>query len=113
VYRLFLPLSQALRLVLLAIGNECRNVTALIHQLQLPHLSLTQQAEILAELLSATIHLHTHCDAQFQDLIAEEMEMLPDSDDNNRSVATLLTGSDRSTPNSIILFLKALQVPES
>ncbi|MDX2214327.1 MAG: hypothetical protein SFY66_13640 [Oculatellaceae cyanobacterium bins.114] len=63
------------------LGNECRNVTALINQLQLPHLTATQQAEILAELLSATIHLHVHCDHDFQELIANEMETLPDDDE--------------------------------
>jgi len=76
--------NSTLKVLISELGDECRNVTALIHQLQLPHLSPTQQAEILAELLSATIHLHTHCDAQFQDLIAEEMETLPDSDETDQ-----------------------------
>lgn len=74
--------NSTLRVLISELGDECRTVTALIHQLQLPHLSATQQAEILAELLSATIHLHAHCDDQFQDLIAEEMETLPDSDED-------------------------------
>jgi hypothetical protein len=60
------------------LGEECRNITTLIHQLQLPHLTPQQQAEILAEFLAATIHLHTHCGDEFQSLIADEMETLPD-----------------------------------
>ena len=64
------------------LGDECQNVTALIHQLQLPHLSYTQQAEILAELLSAAIHLNVRCGEEFQALITNEMEKLPDDEDN-------------------------------
>jgi hypothetical protein len=78
------PISIAnptLNVLIAELGDECRNVTALIHQLQLPHLTATQQAEILAELLAATVHLHTHCDETFQDLIAQEMETLPDDDE--------------------------------
>ncbi len=63
------------------LGAECQNVTALIHQLQLPHLSARQQSEILAELLAATIHLNTHCGDDFQARIASEMENLPDDDE--------------------------------
>ena len=39
------------------------------------------EADILAELLSATIHLNVHCGDDFQELIAEEMEKLPDNDE--------------------------------
>jgi len=63
------------------LGSECENVTALIYQLQSPHLSDRQQAEILAELLTATIHLNVHCEEEFQTLIAQEMETLPDDDE--------------------------------
>jgi hypothetical protein len=35
----------------------------------------------LAELLSATIRLNVHCGDDFQNLIAEEMEKLPDDDE--------------------------------
>ncbi|NER23474.1 MAG: hypothetical protein F6J96_22780 [Symploca sp. SIO1C2] len=63
------------------LGSECENVTALIYQLQSPHLSDRQKAEILAELLSATIHLNVHCEEEFQTLIAQEMETLPDDDE--------------------------------
>lgn len=63
------------------LGAECQNVTALIYQLQSPHLSPRQQAEILAELLTAAIHLNVHCGEDFQSLIAQEMETLPDEDE--------------------------------
>lgn len=63
------------------LGSECENVTALIYQLQSPHLSGRQQAEILADLLAAAIHLNVHCGEEFQTLIAQEMETLPDDDE--------------------------------
>jgi hypothetical protein len=53
----------------------------LVNQLQLPSLTVNQQAEILAELLAAAVHLHNHCDEDFQTLIIEEMENLPDDQD--------------------------------
>jgi hypothetical protein len=59
------------------LGTECAQVQALINQLQLPSLTANQQAEILAELLAAAVHLHTHCDEDFQTLIANEIENLP------------------------------------
>ncbi len=71
-------ISPILSTLISELGTECQNVTALIHQLQLPRLSPTQQAEILAELLAAAIHFQTHCGEDFQALIAEEMEKLPD-----------------------------------
>lgn len=74
--------NSTLSTLIKELGDECQNVTALIHQLQLPHLSSTQQAEILAELLSAAIHLNVHCGEDFQALIAKEMENLPDDEDN-------------------------------
>jgi len=73
--------SSTLRTLITELGSECQNITALIYQLQSPHLSARQQAEILAELLSATIHLNVHCGDDFQELIAEEMEKLPDNDE--------------------------------
>jgi hypothetical protein len=53
-------------------------IQALVNQLQLPSLTVNQQSEILAELLAAAVHLHNHCDEDFQTLIIEEMENLPD-----------------------------------
>ncbi|MBH8573494.1 hypothetical protein I8752_10790 [Nostocaceae cyanobacterium CENA369] len=62
------------------LGIECGRVQALINQLLLPSLTTNQQAEILAELLAAAVHLHTHCDEDFQMLIADELEKLPDDE---------------------------------
>jgi hypothetical protein len=74
------PLSlqtNTLEVLVAELGEECQNVLTLIHQLQLPSLSLTQKVDILAELNAAIIHLHAHCNEDFQDLIAEEIEQLP------------------------------------
>ncbi|MEG4026316.1 hypothetical protein [Microcoleus sp. S13C4] len=65
------------------LGTECQNVITLIHQLQLPELSDRQKAEILAEFLSAAIHLNVHCGEDFQTLIAEEMAILSDDDEED------------------------------
>ncbi|MEH1783096.1 MAG: hypothetical protein V7L26_29175 [Nostoc sp.] len=73
--------SSTLSTLITELGAECENVTALIYQLQSPHLSARQQAEILADLLVATIHLNVHCGEEFQTLIAQEMETLPDDDE--------------------------------
>jgi hypothetical protein len=69
--------SSTLSILITELGSECQNVTALIYQLQSPHLS----ARLLAELLSAAIHLNVHCGEDFQTLIAQEMETLPDDDE--------------------------------
>ncbi len=53
----------------------------LTHQLQLENLSDRQKADILAELLAATIHLQAHCDEDLQNLIAQELENLTDGVD--------------------------------
>ncbi|NJN87275.1 MAG: hypothetical protein HC881_14445 [Leptolyngbyaceae cyanobacterium SL_7_1] len=73
--------NSTLNTLIMELGSECQTVTTLIHQLQSPHLSARQQAEILAELLAAVIHLNVHCGEDFQTLIAEEMEELPDDDE--------------------------------
>lgn len=73
-----LPLTNSTLNTLIAeLGTECAQVQALINQLQLPSLTANQQLEILAELLAAAVHLHAHCDDDFQTLIANEMENLP------------------------------------
>ncbi|MBW4446828.1 MAG: hypothetical protein KME38_08110 [Spirirestis rafaelensis WJT71-NPBG6] len=73
-----LPLTNSTLNTLIAeLGTECAQVQALINQLQLPSLTANQQLEILAELLAAAVHLQTHCDDDFQMLIANEMENLP------------------------------------
>ncbi|AFZ22424.1 hypothetical protein Cylst_0042 [Cylindrospermum stagnale PCC 7417] len=77
-----LPVANStLSTLITELGSECQTVTALIYQLQSPHLNARQQAEILAELLAAAIHLHVHCGDDFQSLIAQEMENLPDEDE--------------------------------
>lgn len=73
--------SSTLSTLIMELGAECQNVTDLIHQLQSPHLSARQPTEILAELLAAAIHLNIHCGEDFQTLIAQEMETLPDGDE--------------------------------
>lgn len=79
---LSLPVANStLSTLITELGSECQTVTALIHQLQSPHLNARQQAEILAELLAAAIHLHVHCGEDFQSLITQEMENLPDDDE--------------------------------
>ena len=55
----------------------------LIHQLQLPDLSDRQKAEIIADFLSAAIHLNVHCGEDFQTLVAEEMAKLSDVDEED------------------------------
>lgn len=59
------------------LGDECQNLITLVHQFQLSDLSPEQKAKILSELLSASIHLHRHCDDEFQSAIADELETLP------------------------------------
>ncbi|MFB2896664.1 hypothetical protein ACE1CI_27445 [Aerosakkonemataceae cyanobacterium BLCC-F50] len=73
--------SPTLNTLITELGEECTKVQALIYQLQLTNLSGKQQAEILAELLACAVHLNVHCGEDFQNLIAEEMESLPDDDE--------------------------------
>lgn len=74
--------NRTLNTLILELSHECQTVMALINQLQLPNLTPTQQADILANLLASAIHLHTHCDNDFQTLISEALEALPDSDES-------------------------------
>ncbi|MGK7889634.1 MAG: hypothetical protein AB4042_09895 [Leptolyngbyaceae cyanobacterium] len=77
-----LPITNStLNILLRELGDDCQSVLAYLHQLQSPHLSEQQKAEILAELLASTIHLSTHCNEELQNLVAEEMERLDDSDE--------------------------------
>ncbi|MEG4109325.1 hypothetical protein [Microcoleus sp. S13_C5] len=75
--------NYTLRTLIDELGTECQNVITLIHQLQLPDLSDRQKAEILADFLSAAIHLNVHCGEDFQALIAEEMAILSDDDEED------------------------------
>jgi hypothetical protein len=70
--------NSTLNTLIAELGTECAQVQALINQLQLPSLTANQKVEILVEMLAAAVHLHTHCDEDFQTLIANEMENLPD-----------------------------------
>ena len=73
--------NNTLNHLLSELSEECNNINILINQLQLSEITEKQKAQILAELLTATIHLQVHCGENFQDLIAEEMETLPDDDE--------------------------------
>ena len=73
--------NPTLNTLIIELGSECQTVLALLNQLQLPNLSPTQQANILADLLASSIHLQAHCGDSFQDLIAETLEALLDTDE--------------------------------
>ena len=73
--------NSTLSTLIAELGIECLKVQALVNQLQLTSLTANQQAEILAKLLAGVVHLHNHCDEDFQTLISEEMEKLPDNED--------------------------------
>ena len=70
--------NPTLNRLIIELGEECHNVIALVNQFQLADLSNKQKIEILAELLASTIHLHTHCDEDLQEMISQEIESLPD-----------------------------------
>ena len=70
--------DETLRVLIRELGDECGRVLELIHQLQLSGLQDGQQAKILAELAASTVHLHTHCDDEFQTSLADELEQLSD-----------------------------------
>jgi hypothetical protein len=66
--------DRTLTVLINELGEECSNVLGLLYQLQLPNLSPDQKSDVLAELLAASIHLHSHCDENFQGAIAQELE---------------------------------------
>jgi hypothetical protein len=66
--------DRSLTVLINELGEECSNVLGLLYQLQLPNLSPDQKSDVLAELLAASIHLHSHCDEDFQGAIAQELE---------------------------------------
>ena len=70
--------NPTLNTLIAELGDECQNVITLVNQFQLNDLSNKQKVEILAELLASTIHLNTHCDENFQEMISDEIEGLPD-----------------------------------
>ena len=73
--------SSVLNVLLRELGEECQSVIARLSQLQSPHLTDQQKAEILAELMASTIYLNAHCNEELQELLAEEMERLSDDDE--------------------------------
>ncbi|MBE9056875.1 hypothetical protein [Sphaerospermopsis sp. LEGE 08334] len=64
--------------LLMELQEEYQNVISLVNQLQLSELSDRQKGKILSELLVASIHLHSHCDQDWQNLISDELETLAD-----------------------------------
>ncbi|MGM3306253.1 hypothetical protein ACSQ6I_09770 [Anabaena sp. WFMT] len=76
-----LPITNStLSTLITELGEECQKVQTLINQLQLPGLTSDQKGDIIAELLVSVVHLHTHCDDDFQELISNELEELPDDE---------------------------------
>jgi hypothetical protein len=70
--------NSTLNQLIIELQEECQNVLSLINQLQLSELSHNQKGKILSELLVASIHLHSHCDEDWQNLISDELETLID-----------------------------------
>jgi hypothetical protein len=70
--------NPTLNQLIIEFGQKCQNVITLANQFQLSYLSNKQKVEILAELLASTIHLHSHCDEDLQEMISEELDNLPD-----------------------------------
>ena len=77
--------NSTLNQLLMELQKECQNVLSLVNQLQLSELSDAfgersdrQKGKILSELLVASIHLHSHCDEDWQNLISDELETLVD-----------------------------------
>lgn len=70
--------NSTLNTLVTELKQECQNILSLINQLELSDLTDNQKGEILSELLVASIHLNSHCDEDFQELIADELEHLRD-----------------------------------
>ena len=70
--------NPTLNTLIAELGEECQNVIALVNQFKLNDLSNKQKVEILAELLASSVYLSSHCSENFQDLISQELESLPD-----------------------------------
>jgi hypothetical protein len=73
--------NKTLTTLIKELGTECQNVITSIYQFQLSNLTPNQETNILTDLLNSAIHLQTHCNEDFQDLIADAMESLPDADE--------------------------------
>lgn len=72
--------NSTLNQLIIELQEECQNILSLINQLQLSELSDRQKSQILSELLVASIHLHSHCDEDWQNLISDELESLTDDE---------------------------------
>jgi len=70
--------NSTLNQLLMELQDECQNVISLVNQLQLSDLNEGQKGKILAELLVASLHLHSHCDEDLQELISDNLETLAD-----------------------------------
>ncbi|MDB9457701.1 hypothetical protein PN473_04650 [Dolichospermum circinale CS-545/17] len=70
--------NSTLNQLLMELQEECQNVISLVNQLQLSELSDRQKGKIFSELLVASIHLHSHCDEDWQNLISDELDNLVD-----------------------------------
>jgi len=66
--------NSTLNTLIMELKEESQNVLSLINQLELSDLSDNQKGQILSELLVSLIHLNSHCDQDFQNLIADEIE---------------------------------------
>jgi len=75
-----LQVNSTLSVLLNELAEECETVLFLLTQLKLPNLTDDQKGDILAELTGAVSHLHVHTE-DLPDLIADEIETLPDEED--------------------------------
>lgn len=71
--------NSILKVLIQELGQECERVMELISQLQLSNLQEDQKSEILSSLIVSSIHLNSHCDEAFQDLLADEVDRLSDT----------------------------------
>lgn len=70
--------NYTLNILITELKEECQTMISLINQLQLSDLSDSQKGEILANLLVSSIHFHSHCDEDWQNLISDELQTLRD-----------------------------------
>ena len=72
---------MTLKTLLTELGEECQRVIQILDKIKTGNqLSDSEKGDSLAELLSAMIHLQTHCGEDLQTLISEELEQLPDTE---------------------------------
>jgi hypothetical protein len=66
-------IDKTLTTLLEELGEECWNISKLLAQLKMRHLSAEQIEDILAELTGSVVHLHVHTDG-LDDLISDQLE---------------------------------------